>query len=297
MARVAVLGSTGMLGSTLTRILERDFASVIEFNRSGRSVTGANEVEALDVLKSYDLFERFSNLKIDYVVNAIGMIKQLIDEEKSEDVLAAREINSHFMIKLNDFSAQTGVKIIQIGTDCVYSGMDGSYSEEQAFDPTDTYGKTKNIGEQASSESMIIRSSIIGKENKNSVSLLSWVLSQPEGAKINGYVNHFWNGVTTLHFSEIVSGIMKSESFFKGVAHLVPSDSVSKYELIKIIAREFGRTDLEIQEFVAENRINRTLVTVHPARNLYMWQEAGYNKVPTIQEMVSKYASWTKRHG
>jgi dTDP-4-dehydrorhamnose reductase len=297
MARVAVLGSTGMLGSTLTRILERDFTSVTEFNRSGRSVTGANEVETLDVLKSYDLYERFSNLNIDYIVNAIGMIKQLIDEEKSEDVLAAREINSHFMTKLNDFSAQTGVKIIQIGTDCVYSGMDGSYSEEQAFDPTDTYGKTKNIGEQASSESMIIRSSVIGKENKKSVSLLSWVLSHPEGTKINGYVNHFWNGVTTLHFSEIVSGIIKSESFFKGVAHLVPSDSVSKYELIKIIAREFGRTDLEIQEFVAENRINRTLVTVHPARNLYMWQEAGYNKVPTIQEMVSKYASWTKRHG
>ena len=286
-----------MLGSTLTRILERDFTSVTEFNRSGRSFTGANEVEALDVLKSYNLFERFSNLKIDYIVNAIGMIKQLIDEEKSEDVLAAREINSHFMTKLNDFSAQTGVRVIQIGTDCVYSGLDGSYSEEHTFDPTDTYGKTKNIGEQASSESMIIRSSIIGKESKNSVSLLSWVLSQPEGTKINGYVNHFWNGVTTLHFSEIVSGIIKSESFFKGVAHLVPSDTVSKYELIKIIAREFGRTDLEIQEFVPENRINRTLVTVDPARNLHMWQEAGYNTVPTIQEMVSMYAFWTKRHG
>jgi dTDP-4-dehydrorhamnose reductase len=297
MARVAVLGSTGMLGSTLTRILERDFASVTEFNRNGRSVTGHNETKTLDVLEDYDLFERFSNLNIDYIVNAIGMIKQLINEENSKDVLAAREINSHFMIKLNEFSAQTGVRVIQIGTDCVYSGMDGSYSEEQGFDPTDTYGKTKNIGEQASSESMVIRSSIIGKEHENSVSLLSWVLSQPESTKINGYVNHFWNGVTTLHFSEIVSGIIKSESFFKGVAHLVPSDTVSKYELIKIIAREFGRTDLEIQEFVAENPINRTLITVQPQRNLYMWQEAGYNKVPTIQDMVSKYASWTKMHG
>jgi dTDP-4-dehydrorhamnose reductase len=296
MVRVAVLGSTGMLGSTLTRILERDFASVTEFNRSGRSITGTNEVETLDVLNSYDLFESFNNLNLDYIINAIGMIKQLINEENPKDVLAAHEINSKFMNKLNEFSVQSGVRVIQIGTDCVYSGMNGSYSEEYAFDPTDIYGKTKKIGEQASSESMIIRSSIVGKENKNSVSLLSWVLSQPEGTKINGYVNHFWNGVTTKHFSEIVSGIIKSESFFKGVAHLVPADTVSKYELIKIIAREFGRTDLEIQEFVAENPINRTLVTIQPARNLYMWQEAGYNKVPTIQEMVSKYASWTKMH-
>lgn len=296
MVRVAVLGSTGMLGSTLTRILERDFASVTEFNRSGRSITGTNEVETLDVLNNYDLFESFNNLNLDYIINAIGMIKQLINEENPKDVLAAHEINSKFMNKLNEFSVQSGVRVIQIGTDCVYSGINGSYSEEYAFDPTDIYGKTKKNGEQASSESMIIRSSIVGKENKNSVSLLSWVLSQPEGTKINGYVNHFWNGVTTKHFSEIVSGIIKSESFFKGVAHLVPADTVSKYELIKIIAREFGRTDLEIQEFVAENPINRTLVTIQPARNLYMWQEAGYNKVPTIQEMVSKYASWTKMH-
>ena len=64
-------------------------------------------------------------------------------------------------------------------------------------------------------------------------------------------------------------------------------------QLIKLIAAEFGRADLEICDFVAENAINRTLVTVDPARNLQMWRAGGYNEVPSIQEMVSKYAQWT----
>ena len=293
MVRIAVLGSTGMLGSTLTRILERDFVGVTEFNRSGRSITGANKTVTLDLLKSYDLFEIFKGLKIDYVINAMGMIKQVIDEEKPGDILAARMINSDLSIKLNSFSVETGVKIIQIGTDCVYSGLEGSYSEVHGFDPTDVYGKTKIMGEQESNELMILRSSIIGKEIERSVSLLSWVLSQPKNATINGYVNHIWNGVTTLHFSEVVSGIIKSESFSKGTTHLLPGDIVNKYELIKIIATEFGRIDLKIKEFVSENPVNRTLSTVDPGRNLHMWRAGGYNKIPTIYEMVSKYARWT----
>ena len=35
MTKVAVLGSTGMLGSTLTSVLENQIETVYEFNRSG----------------------------------------------------------------------------------------------------------------------------------------------------------------------------------------------------------------------------------------------------------------------
>lgn len=294
MTRVAILGSTGMLGSALTRILQRDFAGIIEFNRINKSVTGKNEVVFLDVLKRYDLNVIFHGLNIGYVVNAIGMVKQVIDEENPEDIWRAREINSEFALRLNEFSQLSGIKVIQIGTDCVYSGLKGLYSEEEAFDPTDVYGKTKEVGELALNESMIIRTSIIGKESNSAISLLSWVLSQPTGGVINGYINHLWNGVTTMHFSEVVSGVIKSGNFFKGVTHLVPGDATSKYELIKIIATEFGRKDLRISEFQAEKPINRTLTTLDPARNLQMWREGGYNEIPTIQEMVSEYAKWTR---
>ena len=117
---------------------------------------------------------------------------------------------------------------------------------------------------------------------------------QPNNSKINGFTNHFWNGVTTFHFSQIISGVIKNDFFTHGLFHLVPSDIVSKYELIKLIASSFDRQDLIISKFEAETTINRSLITVNPQINLSLWKNGGYNVVPTIKEMVSTYSTWTK---
>lgn len=294
MINVAVLGSTGMLGSTITHVLANNLVTVFEFNRLGISITKKNEARKFDVTKSYEFSEIFSGLKIDYIINCIGIIKQLIKSDDKSIIKLAYTVNAEFPSKLNNYSASFGIPVIQIGTDCVYSGKRGLYSEENPHDPIDTYGVTKNIGEQSALSSMVIRCSIIGKELDSSNSLLSWVLSNPNNSTIDGFINHFWNGVTTLHFSQIVSGVIKSDSFKYGVFHLVPGDIVSKYELINYIVREFGRIDLRINKFEAENEINRSLITIYPENNLSLWQNGGYNKVPTIEEMVSTYAVWSK---
>jgi len=283
-----------MLGSTITHVLANNLVTVFEFNRLGISITKKNEARKFDVTKSYEFSEIFSGLKIDYIINCIGIIKQLIKSDDKSIIKLAYTVNAEFPSKLNNYSASFGIPVIQIGTDCVYSGKRGLYSEENPHDPIDTYGVTKNIGEQSALSSMVIRCSIIGKELDSSNSLLSWVLSNPNNSTIDGFINHFWNGVTTLHFSQIVSGVIKSDSFKYGVFHLVPGDIVSKYELINYIVREFGRIDLRINKFEAENEINRSLITIYPENNLSLWQNGGYNKVPTIEEMVSTYAVWSK---
>ena len=291
MVNVAVLGSTGMLGSAITRGLEDKSITIYEFNRSGISITKRNKPRRLDVA-SGNILESFNGLKLDYVINCIGLIKQLIKTNNKDSMELAHKINVEFPFKLNNIAKSLDVPVIQIGTDCVYSGKAGLYSEDQPHDPTDIYGVTKNMGEQASSSSMVIRCSIIGKELRTSNSLLSWLLSQKRNSRINGFTNHFWNGVTTLHFSQIVSGIIECETYKEGVFHLVPADVVSKYELINSIAKEFDRNDLQISQFEAEIPINRSLITNYPEWNLQLWSNGGYNQIPTVAEMVSAYAKW-----
>lgn len=294
MVNVAVLGSTGMLGSTLTRGLENNSTNVYEFNRSGISVTKKNESRKLDVVTDKDFTKSFNGLKLDYIINCIGLIKQLINIKDQDSIKLAYNINAEFPPKLNNLAKSLGIPVIQIGTDCVYAGKVGAYSEDQPHDPTDVYGLTKSMGESELNSTMVIRCSIIGKEISTSNSLLSWVLAHSKNSKINGFTNHFWNGVTTLHFSRIISGVIKSGTYKSGVVHLVPKNIVNKYDLIKLIASNFGRSDLQINQFEAEVPINRSLTTINPEQNLQLWNNGGYNDLPTIAEMVATYAKWSE---
>jgi dTDP-4-dehydrorhamnose reductase len=139
---------------------------------------------------------------------------------------------------------------------------------------------------------MLIRCSIIGRELATRNSLTEWVLTQNENSEIQGFSNHIWNGITTLHFAKIVNGIVKEGTFRNGIHHLVPSNSISKESLIKILANSFGRKDLIIMPHLTPVGRDRTLITIDPKFNQDLWKHAGYIIVPTIEQLVLEYAAW-----
>jgi hypothetical protein len=73
--------------------------------------------------------------------------------------------------------------------------------------------------------------------------------------------------------------------------HLVPADSVSKYELLCLFQRYF-RPDITVRPVEAEKPINRTLATIYPSDMAEMWRLAGYDSAPTIDQMVAEYAEF-----
>lgn len=295
MKRVLILGSTGMLGSVLTRYLASIGFKITEVNRHGVPIVSGNEFRKFSVEDGeVKLVSILSKGQYDCIINSVGIIKQKIDNSDSDSIRTAYEINSNLPLYLNNFSKNNGIPLIQIGTDCVYSGNKGKYSEKDLFDPIDVYGKSKLEGEVNSKDVMTLRCSIIGKELSTNKSLLSWVLSQKQNALVNGFVNHMWNGVTTLDFARILAGLIKNNEYEPGIFHLIPKNEISKFELLKEITTAFGRFDIKIKEFSAENSVNRTLATVNPSKNAQFWRIAGYNEIPSIREMVSTYAEWSK---
>ncbi len=294
MVTVAVLGSTGMLGSTMAKVFHENHMDIMEFNRSGISVIGRDNVQAFNFKKKNDLNKIFNCPKIDYVVNCIGVVNKLIDNFSQDSIENAYKINSEFPAALNEYSIKFGIPVIAIGTDCVFSGKVGGYSELDEFDPKDHYGKSKSLGENASSAAMIIRSSIIGRDKFDSSGILEWVLGHPINSVINGYVNHIWNGVTTLHFSQVISGVIQNSKFKKGSHHLLPSNLVSKFELLQIIAKVFDRPDLRIEQFKTKISVNRSLISTDRDRNVEFWYDAGYTEVPSVEEMLKLYSNWVK---
>lgn len=247
--KIAILGSRGMLGSMITKIIQPD----ITLNRP-----------QLDAENPFLWLEGYQ------VINCIGVIKPYCN-----DIERAIKVNALFPHTL---PATT----IQIATDCVFSGKQGSYVETDAHEASDTYGQTKSLGEASHIKNL--RCSIIGPELKNHTSLLDWFLGQN---KVDGFTNHYWNGITTYHFAKLVQGALREHIELPSVQHIVPADIVTKAELLRLIARAYHK-DIVVRDMEAPVSIDRTLSTLNPDLNLRLWHSAGYEFIPTIEEMVNE---------
>ena len=295
MSKVLVLGSTGMLGHVMTKVFRNEGLEVVGASRRGRSSESKDLEVQFDVTNLQKLEEIISREKFNYVINCVGMIKQLINEDSTTSRSNAVLVNTHFPIKLNSLAESYDFRLIQIGTDCVFSGEYGSYSESSIHSPVDFYGRTKSLGEVVGSNSLILRTSIIGPEMNSSNSLLEWFLSTSQHSKVNGFTNRIWNGLTTLHFSKLVSGIISTDNFTEGLYHVIPQDRCSKYELLKVIRDSFSRDDIGIDPVEPPESIDRTLITDHPDFNSSIWRNCGYNEAPAISIMVSELSEWILR--
>lgn len=226
----------------------------------------------------------------DFVINCIGVIKHHIDDQNVADRQWAISINAQFPYHLTQIAEHQGFHVIQIATDCVFSGQRGEYDEDAAHDAVDVYGQTKSLGEVPSPTFLNLRCSIIGPELKNRVSLLEWVLAHEPGSSFSGFTDHRWNGVTARAFGRVVAGIVESGNFLAGTFHLVPEDAVTKHELSKMILGAYGRDMVEVVATETGSPINRTLSTRHSDVGSRLWRDAGYGDPPRIQHLLQELA-------
>jgi dTDP-4-dehydrorhamnose reductase len=213
--KVVLFGTTGMLGNYVKKYLEK-FYDVWNISRNSLDLSRINK---------YDL-KSFINPNLtdgDVIINCAGMIKQR-EYSPAEMIM----VNSVFPNLLSEINA----KIIHVTTDCVYSGEKGFYNENDESDVNDDYGMSKYLGENK--DLTIIRTSIIGEEIYNKLSLLEWVKSN-KGKEINGYTNHLWNGVTCLELAKLMKTMIEENNFWKGVRHIHSPNYVSKYDLVSMI--------------------------------------------------------------
>jgi dTDP-4-dehydrorhamnose reductase len=190
------------------------------------------------------------------VINCIG----LPPRTPPEDLLA---VNAVFPRRLAAQCAARGARLIHVSTNGVFAGNSGGYTELAVPDATDAYGISKLLGEPP--QCMVLRTSIIGYEGPGGRYLLAWALGQ-HGQAIPGFVNHRWNGVTTVALARGVIRILADDLYDPGVFHLHASDSVSKYELLDTIREVFG-VQLTIVPTRNPQCTDLTLASVHPLSN------------------------------
>jgi len=244
--KVVILGSNGMLGHAMSKYFKSRGYEIDLIDRS--------RFDAL--INSVGDLEKYLTGS-DFVVNCIGIIKPRIASMKIEEVLV---VNGAFPKNLAKLADKLKIPCFHITTDCVYSGIKGNYSEDDYFDINDTYGLSKNSGENA--DCMTLRTSIIGEEINNKYSLLEWAKSQA-GKTVTGFSNHLWNGVTTLYLAEIIENIYLKDKYKKGIFHIFSPTAVTKYELLHLISDSYDLS-LQIVESDAPTKVDRTMSSKFP---------------------------------
>jgi len=243
------LGGSGMLGHKMFQVLGERFpgtkcsvsSTYVDPYLAGSNLfSGDQMVLGLDVLDHVHLQEVLQEEKPDVVVNCVGVIKQ---RDEAHDPILSISINSLFPHLLADLCSSWGGRVIHFSTDCVFSGRDGSYTEESPSDAEDLYGKSKFLGEVQGPNALTLRTSIIGHELKNFASLLDWFLSQ-KGKTVSGYRKVLYSGVTTNYLARVVGDVIENHGDLSGL-YQVTSQAISKYDLLCLVRDAYG-LDVEI---------------------------------------------------
>ena len=81
------------------------------------------------------------------------------------------------------------------------------------------------------------------------------------------------------------------DKFSCGLHHLIPSNVVTKFELLALI-NKYGRSNaIKLIKFDSEKSIDRELTTIAPDRNSILWNSGGYSRIPSIEDMIEEYFS------
>lgn len=244
MQRVTIFGSNGMLGYAVTEYFKRKNYAVRTISRNEFDIAKDDHSKIYELLNDTDV-----------VINCAGVIKPRIKDMTEVDVLRVNSIFPHNLAKVCNHKE---IKCFHITTDCVYSGIKGSYDESDLFDADDLYGTSKNGGD--STNCMVLRTSIIGEENGQSRSLLEWARSQA-GKEVNGFLNHDWNGVTTVYLAEIIDTILNNDLYEKELFHIHSPKSVNKFQLVSII-NEVYDLKMKINPVEAGSVVDRTMKSI-----------------------------------
>lgn len=245
--RILVLGAGGMLGHQLCRVLNNrmDVFGTVRLDSKEYelfNILPENQlIGNIDICDLADLKKTLELIKPNAVVNGIGIVKQ---RDEAKQAVPSIQVNALFPHQLAELCTEHGIRVIQMSTDCVFSGFRGNYSEIDVPDPVDLYGRTKLLGELNRPGCLTLRTSIIGWQLNTYSSLLSW-FAQQRGKHIKGYHKAIYSGFSTLVIAQLIGDILQTRHDLSGL-YQVASEPITKFDLLVRLRDKLGWKDIVI---------------------------------------------------
>jgi dTDP-4-dehydrorhamnose reductase len=221
-----ITGATGMLGNTLSAVLQKAGFEVVT-----QSFDIMLDSEVQRMLKKYS--------SIDAIVHCAAMTGVNACEEDKERCLATNVEGTKRVIAM---ARSWDAKVIFISTPMVFSGQAGNYSEESKPQPLNYYGHTKYLAEQEVlkyPQGLVIRVNPIGiRPASSDPSFIQWFVA---AARTNQSFTLFQDvKINPISTTTLSSYILKLLTHFQsGILHIGSRDVVNKAEIWEMILAKF----------------------------------------------------------
>ena len=246
--RILILGGTGMLGHKLWQRLGARFPDTCTTIRGTRPdcrrfriFDDPRVIENVDAANQDKLSAALDQALPNVIVNCVAVTKR---RESPAGPAPSILLNAFLPHRLAEWTAANGARLITVSTDCVFDGKKGGYTEQDAPNAEDIYGRTKALGEVAYGDALTIRTSFIGRELDHGTELLEWFLGRA-GRTVKGFRGALYTGISTLYFADLIGDIIEKCPRLRGL-YQVTSEVISKYDLLCLARDAFGM-DVKIE--------------------------------------------------
>ena len=239
---ILLLGATGQIGHELRAPL------------SGLGTVVAPSRDDVDLAAPGTLRRAVRETTPDLVVNAAAYTA--VDKAEEEPERAAA-LNAHAPGVLAEAAADVGAWLVHYSTDYVFDGKKTApYTEDDAPNPLNVYGRTKRAGERAVQEAggkhLLLRTSWVYSDRRSNF-LRSMLRLADEHERLTVVDDQTgtptWAGWIAEATAELLGQVLNDDqpSTYSGLYHLAAGGQTSWYGFAKAIFAQFGRDDVTVE--------------------------------------------------
>ena len=235
---VLIIGSSGMLGSDITLVLNSKY-TIYTLNR--------NKDENFNIDYSFQCdfnnHKEVSLLLLKTKPNIIVLTAAIVDIDYCENNPKLCMDTNYFSVVNLLNSIHPDTLILFISTDSVFDDSMMFPKESDEKNPLNVYSKSKAMAEDYiisnHSNHIIIRTNMYGFHKIWRGSLVEWALDNiRNNTPTGGFIDVYFNPLYTKQIAHAVLHLLKHN--FRGVIHLGSETSVSKYEFLVRVANGLG---------------------------------------------------------
>lgn len=254
--KILIVGASGLLGSSLFKyfLTKKDIFvfGTIRSLKTPSNFDSSKLFTGVNLEEKNDLESIFGEVLPDIVINCAGITNKSNEIKNYHKVISLNSLLPHY---LSTLSLKYKARLIQMSTDCVFSGSKGNYLEDDFPDALDLYGRSKLLGEITYLNAITLRTSMIGHEVNSKRGLLAWFLSQK--VSVEGYKKAIFSGLTAIEIGRVIYEYILFNSNLVGLYNL-SADPINKYDLLLMIKNIYN-TNINIIPDHKKTVIDRSL--------------------------------------